>query len=67
MRLSARNQIKGTVTGVTKGATSRMSVSISGTGDRHASITNEAVDELGIKSAAKSRSSSSLRRDDRSR
>ena len=42
MRISARNQIKGTVVEVTKGATtSHVHVVTS-------SITNEAVDELGI-------------------
>jgi molybdopterin-binding protein len=45
MRISARNQIKGTVVEVKKGATtSHVRVDI-GT----SSITNEAVDELGIK------------------
>jgi molybdopterin-binding protein len=50
MRLSARNQIKGTVLEVKKGATtSHVRVDI---GNGHiitSSITNEAVDELGIK------------------
>ena len=50
MRLSARNQLKGTVTAVTKGATTaHVKVDI---GNNHivtSSITNEAVDELGIK------------------
>jgi molybdopterin-binding protein len=50
MRISARNQIKGTVVEVKKGATtSHVRVDI---GNGHiitSSITNEAVDELGIK------------------
>jgi len=49
MRISARNQLKGTVTEVTKGATtSHVRVDIGGK-IVTASITNEAVDELGIK------------------
>jgi molybdopterin-binding protein len=54
MRLSARNQIKGTVTGVTKGATtSHVRVDIGGGQTVTSSITNEAVDELGIKAGGK--------------
>jgi molybdopterin-binding protein len=53
MRLSARNQLKGTVTAVTKGATTaHVKVDI---GNNHivtSSITNEAVDELGIKTGS---------------
>jgi molybdopterin-binding protein len=50
MRISARNQIKGTVVEVTKGATtSHVRVDIGGGQIVTASITNEAVDELGIK------------------
>ena len=49
MRLSARNQIKGVVTSVTKGATTaHVRVDI-GNQIITSSITNEAVDELGIK------------------
>ena len=50
MRISARNQLKGTVVEVTEGATtSHVRVDI-GTGKIvTASITNEAVDDLGIK------------------
>jgi molybdopterin-binding protein len=49
MRLSARNQIKGTVLEVQKGATtSHVRVDIGGT-VMTSSITNEAVDDLGIK------------------
>jgi molybdopterin-binding protein len=50
MRLSARNQIKGTVLDVKKGATtSHVRVDIGGGQTMMASITNEAVDDLGIK------------------
>ena len=50
MRISARNQIKGTVIEVTKGATtSQVRVDIGNGQVVTSSITNEAVDELGIK------------------
>jgi molybdopterin-binding protein len=50
MRLSARNQIKGTVVEVKKGATtSHVLVDIGNGNTITSSITNEAVDELGIK------------------
>jgi molybdopterin-binding protein len=50
MRVSARNQIKGTVVEVKKGATtSHVRVDIGGGNIMTSSITNEAVDELGIK------------------
>ena len=53
MRLSARTQIKGTVVEVTKGATtSHIRVDIGGTFTT-SSITNEAVDDLGIKVGGK--------------
>jgi molybdopterin-binding protein len=53
MRLSARNQIKGTVLEVKKGATtSHVRVDIGGT-VMTSSITNEAVDDLGIKVGGK--------------
>jgi molybdopterin-binding protein len=49
MRLSARNQIKGTVVEVKKGATtSHVRVDIGGGQIVTSSITNEAVDDLGI-------------------
>jgi molybdopterin-binding protein len=49
MRISARNQIKGTVIEVTKGATtSHVRVDIGGGQIVTSSITNEAVDDLGI-------------------
>ena len=50
MRISARNQIKGTVVEVTKGATtSHVRVDIGNGQIMTSSITNEAVDDLGIK------------------
>ena len=50
MRISARNQIKGSVVEVKKGATtSHIRVDIGGGKIVTSSITNEAVDELGIK------------------
>jgi molybdopterin-binding protein len=49
MRISARNQIKGTVLEVKKGATtSHVRVDIGGGQIVTSSITNEAVDDLGI-------------------
>jgi molybdopterin-binding protein len=54
MRISARNQIKGTVTEVKKGATtSHVRVDIGNGQIITSSITNEAVDELGIKAVGK--------------
>jgi len=50
MRISARNQIKGTVVEVKKGATtSHIRVDVGGGQIVTSSITNEAVDDLGIK------------------
>ena len=50
MRISARNQIKGIVLDVRKGATtSHVRVDIGGGKIVTSSITNEAVDELGIR------------------
>jgi molybdopterin-binding protein len=50
MRISARNQIKGTVVEVKEGATtSHIRVDIGNGQIVTSSITNEAVDELGIK------------------
>jgi molybdopterin-binding protein len=50
MRISARNQSKGTVAEVKKGATtSHVRVDIGSGQIVTSSITNEAVDELGIK------------------
>jgi molybdopterin-binding protein len=50
MRISARNQIKGTVIEVKKGATtSHVRVDIGNGQIVTSSITNESVDELGIK------------------
>jgi molybdopterin-binding protein len=49
MRISARNQIKGTVLEVKKGATtSHVRVDIGNGQIMTSSITNEAVDDLGI-------------------
>ncbi|BCJ89284.1 transporter [Terrihabitans soli] len=54
MKISARNQIKGTVTEVIKGATtSHVRIDIGGGQMVTASITNEAVDELGLKKGQK--------------
>ena len=50
MRISARDQIKGTVVDVTKGATtSHVRVDIGQGQIITSAITNEAVDDLGIK------------------
>ena len=49
MKISARNQIKGKVTGVRKGATtSHVEIDIGNGVIITASITNEAVDELAL-------------------
>jgi molybdopterin-binding protein len=54
MRLSARNQIKGTVSDVKKGATTaHVRVDIGNGVTMTSSITNEAIDELGIKAGGK--------------
>ena len=48
MQISARNQIKGTIKSVTKGqTTAHVEIDANGT-TITASITNEAVDELGL-------------------
>lgn len=53
MRISARNQIKGRVVEVRKGATtSHVRVDIGGGQIMTSSITNEAVDDLGIQSGS---------------
>ncbi|MBV8912163.1 MAG: molybdopterin-binding protein [Acetobacteraceae bacterium] len=50
MKLSARNQIKGTVTSVVKGATNgHVHIDIGNGVTIHSSITNEAIEELGLK------------------
>ncbi len=50
MKLSARNQIKGTVVEVTKGQTTAHVVIDIGNGVKvTSSITNEAIDDLGLK------------------
>jgi molybdopterin-binding protein len=54
MCISARNQIKGTVVEVTKGATTSHVRVVIGSGNVvTSSITNEADDELGIKAGGK--------------
>ena len=53
MRISARNQIKGSILEVTKGATTaHIRVDIGGQVVT-SSITNESVDELGLKAGGK--------------
>jgi molybdopterin-binding protein len=50
MRISARNQINGTIVDIVKGATTaHVRVDIGGGKIITAAITNEAVDELGLK------------------
>jgi len=50
MKLSARNQIKGKVTEVIKGQTTgHVHIEIAGGITVHASITNEAIDDLALK------------------
>ena len=54
MKISARNQLKGTIVDVVKGATtSHIRIDIGGGVIVTSSITNEAVDELGIKAKDK--------------
>ena len=54
MRISARNQIKGTVVEVKKGATtSHVRVDIGGGQIITSAITNESVDDLGLKAGGK--------------
>jgi molybdopterin-binding protein len=54
MKLSARNQIPGTIKEVKTGATtSHVTIEISPTVTITASITNEAVQELGLKAGQK--------------
>ncbi|UOK71060.1 MULTISPECIES: TOBE domain-containing protein [Ancylobacter] len=54
MKLSARNVVPGTVVKVTKGATtSHVRIDIGGGQVLTSSITNEAVDELGLKEGGK--------------
>ena len=49
MKLSARNQLKGTIVGVTKGqTTAHVRIDVNGVVVT-AAITNEAVDDLGLK------------------
>lgn len=52
MKLSARNQLRGTILEITKGATtSHVRLDVGGT-TITASITNEAVDDLGLEVGA---------------
>jgi molybdopterin-binding protein len=54
MKLSARNQLAGTVLEVTKGqTTAHIRVDIGGGNVVTSSITNEAVDDLGLKAGDK--------------
>lgn len=54
MRISARNQISGTITDVVKGATTaHIKIDIGGGTILTASITNESVEELGLKKGVK--------------
>ncbi len=54
MKISARNQIEGTITAVNPGATtSHVTIEVSPTVTITASITNEAVAELGLKPGIK--------------
>jgi molybdopterin-binding protein len=50
MKLSARNQIKGTITAVVKGQTTgHVHIDIGNGITVHSSITNEAIDDLDLK------------------
>lgn len=50
MKLSARNQIKGRITSVTKGQTTgHVHIDIGNGVTIHSSITNEAIDDLALK------------------
>ena len=54
MKLSARNQLKGKIVGVQKGqTTAHVRIDIGGGVIVTSSITNEAVDDLGIKAKGK--------------
>ena len=54
MKISARNQLHGTVTDITKGATtSHVRLDVGGGAVITASITNEAIDELKLKKGQK--------------
>jgi molybdopterin-binding protein len=54
MKLSARNQLKGTIVGVNKGVTtSHVMIDVGGGMVITASITNQSVDELGLKQGGK--------------
>ena len=54
MKLSARNQLKGTIVELKKGATTaHVTVEIAGGNLVKSSITNEAVDDLGLETGQK--------------
>jgi molybdopterin-binding protein len=54
MKISARNQLHGTIVDVTKGATtSHVRIDVGGGAVLTASITNEAVDDLKLKKGQK--------------
>ena len=54
MKLSARNQLKGTIVDLKKGATTaHITVEIAGGDLVKSSITNEAVDDLGLEQGQK--------------
>ena len=54
MKISARNQIQGTITDITKGATtSHVSLDVGGGTIITASITNESVDEMKLEKGQK--------------
>jgi molybdopterin-binding protein len=54
MKISARNKLQGTITDVTKGATTaHVRIDLGGGVTVTASITNEAVDELKLKKGEK--------------
>lgn len=53
MRISARNQLKGTITAIEKGATTaHVRIDVGNGSIVTSSITNEAVDELGLEVGA---------------
>jgi len=53
MRISARNQLKGTITAIDKGATTaHVRIDVGNGSIVTSSITNEAVDELGLEVGA---------------
>lgn len=54
MKLSARNQLHGTIVGLEKGAVNaRVKIDVGGGNRITASITNEAVEDLGLQEGSK--------------